>query len=170
VLEGRSATTAGYKMWLLPLEGERRLRPLAQPSTGSQAHPMFSPDGRLVAYTSDESGVAQVYVQAVDGSSGRWQISTEGGDLATWRGDGRELFYVGADRVLRAVPITGASPLVVGDAAQLFRTRIQSAITSEHSYYMPSADGQRFLLSQPSGPPGDPALHVLMGWTAQGPR
>jgi len=165
VIEGTSSAGT-YKLWLLALLGERDARPFQQALPGSQAHAAFSPDGRLLAYTSDESGLPQIYVQPVDGSPERWQVTTDGGDLATWRRDGRELFYIGLDRVLRAVPVRGLSPFTLGDPQPLFAVSIpQLAITSQHSYYLPSADGQRFLVNGTSQGTGDPGILVTVGWS-----
>jgi len=164
VLEG---TTEGgaYKLWLVSLGGDRGLRPFQHASPGSQTHAAFSPDGRLVAYTSDESGVSQVYVQAVDGSPGRWQVSRDGGDLATWRADSKELYFVGFDRVLRAVPVRSLVPFAVGNEEELFAVRLPPlAITSQHAYYLPSADGRRFLVNQAAGEAVDAGIQVTLGW------
>ncbi len=165
VLEG-PASAGTYKLWLLPLAGELDARPFQQTLPGSQAHAAFSPDGRLLAYTSDESGLPQIYVQPVDGSPERWQVTTDGGDLATWRPDGKELFYVGLDRVLHAVPVRGLSPFTLGDPQPLFAVPIpQLAITSQHSYCLPSADGQRFLVNGTSQTTSNPGILVTVGWS-----
>ncbi len=165
VLEG---TTEGgaYKLWLVALAGDHKLQPFQQTSPGSQTHAAFSPDGRLLAYSSDESGVSQIYVQAVDGSPGRWQVSRDGGDLATWRADGRELYFVGFDRVLRAVPVRSLAPFAVDNEIVLFPLRVPPlAITSQHAFYLPSADGRRFLVNQAIGSAADPGIQVILGWS-----
>jgi Tol biopolymer transport system component len=166
VLEGSDAQS-GYRLWLLPLDGERRLRPFQHQSAGSQAHAAFSPDGRLLAYSSDESGLPEVYVQPVEGSGVRWQVSTGGGDLALWRADGKELYYVGLDRVLRAVPVTSLAPFTFGEAVELFALRIpQLAVTGNRSAYAPTADGQRFLTLDLMREESDPGIHVILDWSA----
>jgi Tol biopolymer transport system component len=164
-LEG-TTSEGTYKLWLYSLAGGGGLQPFQHASAGSQTHSTFSPDGRFLAYTSDESGVPQVYVQPVDGSSGRWQVSRDGGDLATWRADGGEIYYVGFDRVLRAVAVRSVAPFAIGDEQTLFPLRIPPlAITSQHSYYLPSADGRRFLVNQTAGEADDPGIHVTLGWS-----
>jgi Tol biopolymer transport system component len=163
-LEG-TASDGNYKLWLLRLDGDRSARPFQHASEGMQTHATFSPDGRLLAYTSDESGVPQIYVQPVDGSPGRWQVSRDGGDLATWRDDGGEIYYVGFDRVLRAVAVRGLAPFAVGDEERLFPLRIPPlAITSQHAYYTASADGERFLVNQAAGAANEPGIRVTLGW------
>jgi Tol biopolymer transport system component len=166
LLAVEGSTPAGaYKLWLLPLASGAGLRPFQQSSPGSQGHAAFSPDGRLVAYTSDEAGEPQVYVQSVDGA-GRWQVTSEGGDLARWRADGKELYYVGLDRVLRAVAVTSLVPFASGDTQTLFALRVPSlAITSQRSYYLPSADGQRFLVNGVSGTAVEPGIEVTLDWS-----
>jgi Tol biopolymer transport system component len=168
-LEG-TAEGGAYKLWLASLESDRALRPFQHGSPGSQTHAAFSPDGRLLAYSSDESGVSQIFVQAVDGSPGRWQVSRDGGDLATWRADGRELYFVGPDRVLRAVPVRNLAPFAVGNEEELFAVRVPPlAITSQHAYYLPSADGRRFLVNQAAGAAVDAGIQVTLGWTPSAP-
>ena len=91
---------------MLPLEGERQPQPFLRTPFDEFA-PMFSPDGRWLAYLSDESGRLEVYVQPYPGPGGKWQISTEGGAEPVWARDGQELFYrsINGDRMM-AVEIT----------------------------------------------------------------
>ena len=79
-------------IWGLPLEGERKPRPLLQEPFNESAA-AFSPDGRWLAYASDESGQSEVYVHSFPGLEGKWRISTEGGGNPAWSHDGREIFY-----------------------------------------------------------------------------
>ena len=94
----------GQDLWLLPLSGDRKPVPyLATPAAEYQAR--FSPDGRWMAYTSNESGQPQVYVQAIPASGPKWQISQAGGSSPYWRHDGKEMFYLSADQKVMAVPV-----------------------------------------------------------------
>jgi hypothetical protein len=93
-------------------------------------------------------------------------VSRDGGDLATWRADGKELYFVGFDRVLRAVPVKSLAPFAVGDEEALFPLRVPPlAITSQHVYYLPSVDGRRFLVNQAVGGADDPGIEVTLGWS-----
>jgi dipeptidyl aminopeptidase/acylaminoacyl peptidase len=113
----------------------------------------FSPDGKWVAYLSDESGRFEVYVQPFPGPGGRERISANGGAQVRWRRDGRELFYISLDGTLTAVPIRLDSErhtVDVGTPAGLFATHVGGAVQSvvfERQQYMVSPDGQRFLMN-----------------------
>ena len=91
-------------LWVLPMSGNRQPFPFLQTEFNEQ-QAQFSPDGKWIAYTSDESGAPEVYVQTFPASGGRWRVSTGGGSQPKWRRDGRELFYIAADRKLMAVDV-----------------------------------------------------------------
>jgi Tol biopolymer transport system component len=109
-----------YDLWVLPMFGDRK--PLACLQTEfNETHARFSPDGRWVAYVSDESGRAEVYVQSFPATGGKWQISSGGGDEPLWRRDGKELFYVAADGKLMAAEVNqSASTFQAGVPKPLF--------------------------------------------------
>jgi dipeptidyl aminopeptidase/acylaminoacyl peptidase len=115
--------------------------------TGTQA--ALSPDGRWLAYTSSESGASQVMVQPFPNpSGGKWAISTNGGSAPRWRRDGRELFYVDAERRLMSVPVTAGSSFVPARATALFSLPSGVGRAQGGAYvYDAAADGQRFLVS-----------------------
>jgi serine/threonine protein kinase/Tol biopolymer transport system component len=112
----------------------------------------FSPDGKWVAYQSDESGKYQVYVRPFSGSGGKWQISTAGGTRPHWRRDEKEIFYLGEDGKLTAaeIRVTG-SALELGAVRSLFKvdavTNVGGISYIEGSAYDVTADGQRFLVN-----------------------
>jgi Tol biopolymer transport system component/preprotein translocase subunit SecG len=155
-------------LWVLPLAGERKPYPFLQ-TEFNETHAQFSPDGRFVAYVSDEAGRAEVYVQSFPASGGKWQISTGGGDEPQWRRDGRELFYVAPDKTLMAVPITAAgdsfdpgSPLV------LFLTRIPSGnLTGDRNHFVVAADGQRFLINNLINEGNTQPIALVLNWAAE---
>ena len=103
--------TTGTDLWALPLEGERK--PLAVLQTRfTEGDAQFSPDGKWIAYRSNQSGRNEVYVRAFPVSGGQWQVSNQGGSRPKWRADGKELFYLGPNgsNVLAAgIRVAGAS-------------------------------------------------------------
>jgi hypothetical protein len=126
---------------------------------------VFSPDGRWVAYVSDESGRNEVYVQAFPPSGKKWPISTDGGSDPHWRSDFTELFYLAANRNLMAVPIKfGRAPSdpAFEPAKSLFR--VPGNLTGRS--YGAAANGQRFLLSEPTDDATATSVTVVMNWAA----
>jgi Tol biopolymer transport system component len=142
---------------MLPPTGDRR--PTAVLHTPSnELNARCSPDGRWLAYSSDESGRDEVYVMSFPKSGGKWPISTGGGTQPLWRRDGTELFYVAPDRTVTAVRINGGSTFEAGTATRLFKLRGSS--------YAPTADGRRFVTDEPIGEAGPRPITVVLNWTA----
>jgi dipeptidyl aminopeptidase/acylaminoacyl peptidase len=163
VLEASNKT--GVDLWLLPLEGDRKGRPFVE-TPASESHGSFSADGRLIAYSSDESGLPQIYAREIGGSGNRFQLTTDGGDQALWSADGKEIFYVGFDRVLRSLPVRNMSPLVVGEPVKLFKLDIPSlSISGNRSYFLPSPDGKRILVNALVSRENEPGLRVILNWS-----
>ena len=129
----------------MPLEGERKPSPFLQ-TPFSEAEPKFSPDGRWLAYVSDESGRREVYVQPFPGPGGKWQISTEGGTEPVWAGNG-ELFYrnESGDKMM-VVDITTEPTFRAGNPRLLFEGFYQGGIGGNRAFYDVTPDGQRFLM------------------------
>jgi Tol biopolymer transport system component len=94
----------GYDIWALPTSGEGKPFPVVQ-TPFNERDAQFSPDGKWIAYQSNESGRFEIYIQPFPGSAGKELISTSGGGQPRWRRDGKELFYVGLDGQLMAVSI-----------------------------------------------------------------
>ena len=146
---------------ITPLDGSNKPAPFIA-TEFDENYARFSPDGRWVVYSSAESGRWEVYVVPFPGPGGKWQVSTAGGELPRWRGDGREIFYLASDGTLMAVAVDGRSPAFqVGQAARLFKPRIPSPIGYN---YVVSADGQRFLVNV-SAEPATPVA-IIEGWQA----
>jgi Tol biopolymer transport system component len=163
LFEEYSAQTK-FDLWVLstPLGSVNGLQPvkyLADPFNESDGR--FSPDGRFVAYTSDESGTNQVYVQTYPKGGGRWQISREGGAQPRWRGDGKELFYIGPKGALVAAPIrTNGRSIETGVPRALFsRTALHMQPGPDYDV---TADGQRFLTLDPEE--GRDTITILLNW------
>ena len=124
----------------------------------------FSPVGRLIAYSSNESGTYQVYVQTYPLSDRKWPVSTNGGYEPQWRADGREIYYLSADRKLMAVPI-GPGPSF-GVPKPLFQTRVSAGVDPLRTHYVPARDGQRFLVNTQTGDSAPNPITVVLNWTA----
>jgi Tol biopolymer transport system component len=107
------------------MTGERKPVPFLQTEFNEQ-QAQFSPDAKWIAYTSDESGAPEVYVQAFPALGSKLRISTGGGCQPQWRRDGKELFYVAADRKLMAVDVKTGATFEAGVPKPLFETRIFS--------------------------------------------
>jgi hypothetical protein len=131
----------------------------------------FSPDGKWIAYTSDESGRDEVYVQSFPISGFKAQVSSKGGDWVRWRKDGKELFYVAPDRKLMTVAVGGvSSSLEVATPTALFALPVMLArggdTTAPYTYdVMP--DGQRFLALTPTKDAEKAPMTVILNWKAE---
>jgi Tol biopolymer transport system component len=154
-----------WDVWILPLEGDRTPRPFSQ-GDFDKVDAKLSPDGKWIAYSSDESGQPQIYVQPFPGGGGKYQISTGGGGNPRWRRDGKELFYIRGDGKLMAVEVKAGSTFETGAAKPLFDTpvRFVASLLLVDPYAV-SRDGQRFLtndFAETSAPP----ITVVLNWTA----
>jgi hypothetical protein len=150
----------------LPLGGRKPFPFLQTPFDERQGR--FSPDGRWIAYASNELGEWQVYVRSFPDSGGKWQVSTNGGGQPQWRGDGRELYYLSADRKLMAVDVRGSGPQFdAGTPQELFTLRIQSVgLPGPRNFYAATRDGKRFLVVSTSGDLTASPTTVVLNWTA----
>jgi Tol biopolymer transport system component len=156
-----SSTTSD--VWVLPLFGDRKAFPLLK-TEFVETSGVFSPDGRWIAYTTNEAGQPNVYVQPFPGAGGKYQVSRDGGSHPVWRADGKELFYLGPDATLMAVPIDTTNLFDIGAPQALFPTGAPRFNTSR--VYAVTKDGKRFLVnSRPQQASGTP-LTVVLNWTA----
>jgi hypothetical protein len=158
-----------WDIWALPLEGDRKAFSVLQ-TPHSERGGQLSPDGRWLAYSSNESGTEEVYVKSFPRGAGKWQISRDGGWQPRWRRDGGELFYLAADGRLMAVE-TKTSPTFVGSLPRLlFPTRLgEFEEGGLGRSYAVAADGQRFLLNS-LFEQDRTAITVMLNWTAALPR
>jgi serine/threonine protein kinase/Tol biopolymer transport system component len=158
-----SEASSGYALWLLPLATNAKpLRLLGLSS--DNLHANFSPNGRLVAYSSNESGRFQVYVQTFPLSERKWQVSTNGGYEPRWRGDGGEIYYLSEDRKLMAVPVSAGPSFDVPKV--LFQTRVPEGVEAFRTHYVPTRDGRRFLVNTQTSDPAPNPITVVLNWTA----
>src|SRR5262249_33791103 len=156
-------------LWLLPMIGDHQPEPLLQ-TEFNETQAQFSPDGRWVAYTSDESGDEQIYVQPFPPSGGHWQVSNSGGRQPRWRGDGKELFYLAPDGTLMVVAIrsgsTSGTHFEWNGPQHLFRTGTRTFLNSQSFNYDVTADGRRVLVNTPPDE-GTQSVNVVVNWTAE---
>ncbi|HEV8133461.1 MAG TPA: hypothetical protein VGP85_02240, partial [Pyrinomonadaceae bacterium] len=147
------------ELWVLPVSGDAKPYALIQTKT-YDANARFSPDGRWVAFVSDETGRKEVYVTRFDHPGEKWPISTDVGNNPRWRRDGKELFYLAADSKLMAVQIKPGEKFDAGAPTALFKSDPLSPD------YDVTADGQRFLFI--ASAPGNQRLPfaVILNWMA----
>ena len=160
------SSSPGYDTWLLPLSGEQKPVPLLE-SPFDKFQARVSPDGRFVAYSTNESGLYQIVVQTFpNADGGKWQISGDGGVEPKWRRDGRELYYLALDGKLMAVS-TGGAVFEPGRPVVLFQTSLPVNRTQpvRDRRYDVGADG-RFLMVVPAASAAPTPTTVVVNWTA----
>ncbi len=153
-----------WDLWVLPLSGDQKPFPFLQ-TEFVEAQARFSPDGKWIAYTSNESGTWQVYVRSFPAAGGKWQVSTAGGAQPRWRRDGRELYYISPDRKLMAVEVKGdGSTFEPGVPKELFELRVSFPGTG--TYYVAAAGGRRFLVTSVLEEATPQPITVVLNWTS----
>jgi len=159
----------GQDLWVAPQFGDRKPFPYLQTQFDEQEG-RFSPDGKWVAYVSNESGRDEIYVQAFPPSGAKFQISSGGGSEPQWRMDGTELFYLAADQMLMAVPVklgrSGSESFQVGLPKPLMAVPPAGVAGGAVRSYAVSNDGQRFLIPSIAGGGTGPPLTVVLNWQA----
>ena len=135
---------------------------------GTAKNGQFSPDGKWVAYASNESGAWEIYVTSFPEGRGKWQVSNTGGTQPRWRGDTRELFYLAADGKMMSVPVTAGTNFDAGSAVSLFQTNARDAVaTSELALSDVTKDGQRFLIDTRLKNGEKQEMTVVLNWLAE---
>ena len=161
----RSEDTLDDLWYLKPKSGGEGFEPAPYLRTAADERiPVFSPDGRYVAYVSGESGRDEVYVRPFPEGGGKWQVSIDGGTQPRWRRDGKELFYVEEDQLM-AVSVSTTQGFSPGTPKLLFRDQwLRSPFPKQR--YDVSPDGRRFVLREAvEGATGKPpAIRVVMNW------
>ena len=159
---------------MLPLVGERKAVLIVR-TEGNTVQPAVSPDGRWLAYQSDESHRPEIYITPFPGGGAKWQVSTTGGFAPRWRADGKELFYVARDGHLMATPIAvtaDGQALTPGAPVSLFLVRLASGTTatlgtySGRPQYAVARDG-RFLVNLAVDAEATPPIAIVLNWDAQ---
>jgi len=154
-------------VFVLPTAGERTPQRIVQ-SPFPEVEPRFSPDGRWLAYASSETGRNEVYVQPFPSTGARWQISNSGARQPLWRADGKELFFVADDRRFYAVDILN-KPGSFDYGAPHFLFEMRANVFNSRNSYIPSPDGQRFLVNMLLENV-DVKINVVQNWQASPKR
>jgi serine/threonine protein kinase/roadblock/LC7 domain-containing protein len=147
ILATHSGPSGGTHLLLVPLAGGNPT-PFAM-SKGNEMNGQLSPDGKWVAYASDESGTWQIYVTTFPGAVGKFQVSRGGGTEPRWNRNGIEIFYLSLSGVLTSVPVDTKDTFSTGAPQPLFQIRGRAAISAtDHFSYDVAGDGKRFLVNQ----------------------
>lgn len=156
-------------LWILPMRPRQDPRLWLAEANAAETQGQFSTDGRWIAYSSNESGAYEVYVQPSSGMGRRWQVSTSGGAQPRWRRDGRELFYLAPDGNLMAVDVAAkGSDLDTGVPHALFNTGITGSLIDRRNQYLVARDGRRFLVNVSAEDRGSAPITVIVNWTPPG--
>lgn len=143
----RSDTRGGAasQIWILPLFGDKKPYPFLN-GEYDESEASFSPDGKWLAYVSDESGRGEIYIVPFPKRSGRWQVSTEGGASPHWRRDGKELFYVSpANKLMATQILESRTSLRIVSSRPLFQTTPPESLWAGWRFDV-TADGKKFLV------------------------
>lgn len=169
----QESPSGSFDIWILPLEQDRRPQPWRE-TPFNERNAEFSPDGRWLAYTSNESGRFEVYVEPYPGPGARYQVSTDGGDDPAWARSGRELFYLvpqseermSAPRKLMVVDVRTEPTFIASKPRLLFEGPLWRG-RGPSRHYDVSPDGRRFLIVQEREQPMLPRpanLQLVVNW------
>ncbi len=158
-------------LWVLPLSGDKKPFPFLK-TPFDQLHGQFSPDGKWIAYESNESGRSEIYVQPFPGPGGKFQVSASGGTQARWNKNGKEIFYLSLDRKMMAAPVKlslDGQLLETGTPLALFPVRIAGAGDTVacvfcKQNYAASSDGQRFLVNLAADESAASHITIILNW------
>lgn len=153
----------GRDIWLLPMTGDRTPIPFSR-GAANEIQAQVSPNGQWIAYTSDESGRWEVYMQSFPNGGNKRAVSAGGGGKPQWRSDNTELFYLTPDRMVMAAPVDARGG--IGRSQPLFQAPVVADLGTYRAQFAVSDDGQRFLFdaAEPGG--GREPVTVLVNWTS----
>jgi eukaryotic-like serine/threonine-protein kinase len=158
------AEQTGWDICLYPLDGGKVVPLITTPAT--EIEPQLSPDGRWLAYTSDESGRLDVYVRPFRAPGGAWLISTGGGSDPRWRNDGLELYYLSPDRTLMAVNVAPGGHFEASGPKVLFQARTSGPLGLGVRFnYAVGQGGRRFLITADAPDAVPPPIEIVLNWT-----
>ncbi|MBC8647380.1 MAG: PD40 domain-containing protein [Thermoanaerobaculia bacterium] len=156
---GKEEHSTARDIWLLDLSVTPKPIPWLR-TRFDEVSPRFSPDGRWIAYESNESGDPEIYAALREGGGEKKRISPSGGRKPRWRRDGRELYYLSPNGLLMAVPVAPGTGLEAGAPAGLFR------MDPPIENYDVAPDGSRFVVTTRVGSAHQSPLRVILNWPA----
>jgi Tol biopolymer transport system component len=169
ILYIKGAVGTYTECWALPLFGDRKPFLLVPAGKHQCNSPMLSPNGKWLAYNSDESGRFEIYAVPFGRNGGRWQVSTAGGVTPEWRGDGKELFYSALNGMLMAVTVAEqANEIKLGAPRALFQLPsigFSAGAQGGPNIYDAAASGQKFMTATATNRSSQP-LTLVVNWTA----
>jgi len=152
------------ELWAVSLSEDQEHVRVAQELSGFVDQAQFSPDGRWIAYNTNETSRHEVKVVPFPPADDKWPISTDGGVQPTWSNDGHELYFLAPDGTLMAVEINPGAKFEPGMPHQLFETGI--SVSPQVEQYAPHPDGKRFLSLKPSEQSAVFQFNVILNWTS----
>jgi Tol biopolymer transport system component len=145
----------------------QQAKPLLQPKWIVH-NAQFSPDGKWVAYASNETGNWEVYVTQFPAANGKWQVSNGGGSEPRWRRDGKELFFLSGEGKIMAMPVKAEASFETGSPVALFQTHMRQPISAQDVFsYAVTGDGQKFLINTKVDEPNTAPLSVILNWSSE---
>jgi hypothetical protein len=149
---------------VLPLFGDSKPFPIVQ-TNFDDGYSQVSPDGKWMAYQTNESGRREVYITAFPAGGAKWQVSTSGGTSPKWRRDGKEIFFLDpADKIVAVDVNISGNAVQLGVPHELFQT---VGIQREYGPFDVTADGQKFLLNSGNLKEGTDPLTLVLNWPAE---
>jgi Tol biopolymer transport system component len=153
-----------WETWAEPLFGDHKAFPVVQNPQFLNADPALSPDGKWIAYDSNEFGRLEVFLTAFLRGGGKWQVSTSGGTCPRWRADGRELVYMSLDnKVMSAEILEQGSTLVIGKVQTLFQAN--PVPRAPECMYDVAPDGKKFVVVTLAVEQGSQPLTLVVNWS-----
>ena len=161
----RGKSETGFHIWVLPLFGDGKPFPIVQ-TAFEEMEPEVSPDGKWMAYQSNESGRREIYITAFPAGGAKWQVSTSGGTSARWRRDGKELFFLDPADEIVAVDVNASGNAVrLGVPHALFQN--VGIAQREYGPFDVTADGKEFVLNGGSLKEGGDPFTLVLDWPAE---
>jgi Tol biopolymer transport system component len=153
-----------FDIWGVDLQGDRKPFPVVR-TPFLEGVPSLSPDGKWLAYTSNENGDSDIYITSFPAGGAKWQVSTGGGTQPHWRGDGKELFFSVTNNRIMAVDVAAtANSITLGTPHPLFQANMQGAPLGQFDV---TRDGKKFLLNSLNTQGGSSPLTLVTNWPAE---